>query len=56
MKTAYSGLLLSVGLLLLLVAGTGLAQDAPDGKPVPQGKHVMFVFTTDNNGELNPCG
>jgi 4-hydroxy-3-methylbut-2-en-1-yl diphosphate synthase IspG/GcpE len=56
MKTVCSSLLLSVGLLLLVVVGTGLAQDAPAGKAVPQGKHIMFVFTTDDNGELNPCG
>jgi hypothetical protein len=56
MKTAYASIVFSVGLLVMLSVGMGLAQDAPAGKPVPQGKHIMFVFTTDDNGELNPCG
>jgi hypothetical protein len=36
-----------LGLLLLGVAGIVEAED---------GKQLMLVFTTDTNGEMNPCG
>jgi hypothetical protein len=34
---------------LLLLGLVGVVQGA-------DGKQVMLVFTTDTNGELNPCG
>jgi hypothetical protein len=36
-----------LGLLVLGIAGVVQGGD---------GKQVMFVFTTDTNGELTPCG
>ena len=39
--------LIFMGLLAGLSGGKALAQD---------GKQIMIVVTTDDNGELNPCG
>jgi hypothetical protein len=45
-KTAVAAVLL-LGLLMLGLAGWVEAGD---------GKQLMLVYTTDTNGELNPCG
>jgi hypothetical protein len=46
-KTAIVGALALLGLALVLWGGMAHAQE---------GKQVMIVFTTDTNGEVNPCG
>lgn len=43
-------------LLVALVVALALPALAEDGKQAAQGKQIMMVFTTDNNGELNACG
>jgi hypothetical protein len=50
-KTATAGALVLVGLALVLWGGLAHAQESAQG-----GKKVMMIFTTDTNGELNPCG
>jgi hypothetical protein len=45
------GSLAAVGLLVILL---GVAANAADEKQ--DGKQIMIVFTTDTNGEVNPCG
>ncbi len=47
LKTTTIGSLIFLGLVLLLLGGMAHAQE---------GKQVMIVFTTDTNGEVNPCG
>jgi len=46
-KTAIAGALALLGLALVFWGGMAHAQE---------GKQVMIVFTTDTNGEVNPCG
>jgi hypothetical protein len=47
LKTTTVGSLIFLGLVLLSLGGMAHAQE---------GKQVMIVFTTDTNGEVNPCG
>jgi hypothetical protein len=46
-KLRIAGLLAVAGLALVLWGGTAGAQEA---------KQLMLVYTTDTNGEVNPCG
>jgi hypothetical protein len=47
LKTRIVGVLALVGLALIPWGGMAHAQE---------GKQLMIVFTTDTNGEVNPCG
>jgi hypothetical protein len=51
-RTNLRSLLLAT-LLVMLFAGLALAEE---GTQASKGKQIMMVFTTDDNGELNPCG
>jgi hypothetical protein len=46
-KTTIVGALALLGLALVFWSGMAHAQE---------GRQVMIVFTTDTNGEVNPCG
>ena len=52
-KTGTIGALALLVLALVLLSGIAYAQE---GKAAPEGKKLMIVYTTDDNGELNPCG
>ena len=51
MRKWLRGSLAAVGLLVILLS---VAVNAADEKQ--DGKQIMIVFTTDTNGEVNPCG
>jgi len=47
LKLRIAGLLALAGLALILWGGTAGAEEA---------KQLMLIYTTDANGEVNPCG
>jgi ABC-type proline/glycine betaine transport system substrate-binding protein len=51
MRKWLRGSLAVLGLLVILLSA---AANAADEKQ--DGKQIMIVFTTDTNGEVNPCG
>jgi hypothetical protein len=49
----------AVGLVALLLAALTVVVAAPafaEGETQTAAKQILMVFTTDNWGELNPCG
>ena len=51
MRTVLERSLASLALLVILLGAVALGADEKQ-----DGKQVMIMFTTDTNGEVNPCG